>query len=276
VKRGTVAVGYLDAGQWSASFGLSYRDLCLYDAASSQRIIREGGTELRRMCGAAGIAEGRNDVAKAFLDNTDAEWLWFVDTDMSFAADTVDRLVAAADRYSAPVVGGLCFAQRKIGQGTQADMYAPTFGIIPTCYAYRETDTEVGFLPMKDYGRDQLIQVAGTGGACLLIHRDALAKVRTQYGGDCWFDPITHPAGFRGERRVFSEDLSFCVRLAAVGIPLHVDTRVKTGHEKGGIYLTEEAFDRHMALAALEKELTASVEVTGLGDRGPVRAAGRA
>ncbi|MFI7042582.1 hypothetical protein ACIBI0_38395 [Microbispora rosea] len=267
MKRGAVTVGYLDAGQWSASFGLSYRDLCLFDAASSRRIVRPGGTELRQMCGTGGIAEGRNEVARAFLDTQDAEWLWFVDTDMGFRPDTVDRLVASADRYAAPVMGGLCFALRRTSPG--GALHAPEFAIIPTCYSYAEMDDEVGFLPMKDYGRDQVIKVAGTGAACLLIHRDVLTRVREQYG-PAWFDPITHPSGYRGGRRVFSEDLSFCVRLAALDVPVHVNTAVKTSHEKGGVYLTEDAYDKQMALVRLEAE----VEVTGLGDRRPVRNAG--
>lgn len=259
-----MVVGYLDDGHWSANFGLSYRDLTLFDAASSRRIVRAGGTELRQMCGTGGIAEGRNEVARAFLDTQDAEWLWFIDTDMGFTPDTVDRLVASADRYAAPVMGGLCFAQRRTSPG--GALHAPEFAIIPTCYSYAELEEETGFLPMKDYGRDQVITVAATGAACLLIHRDVLAKVRAAYG-DAWFDPITHPAGYKGGRRVFSEDLSFCVRLAALDIPVHVDTRVKTSHEKGGLYLTEDAYDKQMALARLEAE----IEVTSLGDRGPVR-----
>jgi len=245
VKSGSVVVGFLDDGHWSACFGLSYRDLCLHDIVNSQRIIREGGKELRQLCGTGGIAEGRNEVARSFLDNTDAEWLWFIDTDMGFAPDTVDRLAHVADRYKRPVMGGLCFAQRRTGRG---EFYAEQFGIIPTCYAYAELADELGFIPMPDYGRDQVIQVAATGAACLLIHRRALGLVRAKYG-DAWFDPITHPTGLRGGRRVFSEDLSFCVRLQACDVDVHVDTSVKTCHEKGGIYLDEAAFDRQQAAA---------------------------
>lgn len=243
MKRGSVVVGFLDDGQWSACFGLSYRDLCLYDVMSSQRIVREGGRELRQLCGTGGISEGRNEVARSFLDATDGEWLWFVDTDMGFAQDTVDRLVASADRYQRPVMGGLAFAQRRTSQG---ELYAPRFAVVPTCYAYAELEDELGFLPMPDYGRDQVIQVAGTGAACLLIHRRVLEKIRAQHG-DAWFDPITHPTGLKGGRRVFSEDLSFCVRCQAADVPVHVDTSVKTVHEKGGVYLDEELFDRQQA-----------------------------
>lgn len=239
VTGGSVVVGYLDAGQWSACFGLSYRDLVLRDLLTSQRIIREGGKELRGVVGTMGVASGRNKIVRDFLDNTDGEWLFMVDTDMGFADDTVDRLVQAADPVSAPVVGALCFAIKRQARGP---FYAERFRIAPTLYTWHELADEVGFRPMLDYPRDQLVLTSGTGAACLLMHRDALAKVRAQFG-DAWFEPITHPTGDKGRPRGFSEDLSFCIRLQAVDLPVHVDTSVKTCHEKGGIFLDEETFD---------------------------------
>jgi hypothetical protein len=43
--------------------------------------------------------------------------------------------------------------------------------------------------------------------------------------------------------------------LQDAGVPVHVDTAVKTCHEKGGIFLDEEAYDRDRTLARLEKEM---------------------
>ncbi|GGN40526.1 hypothetical protein FHR83_007017 [Actinoplanes campanulatus] len=240
--EGTVIVGFLDPGAWSACFGLSYRDLCLYDAASSQRIVRPGGKELRAVTGAGGIAVNRNKVARDFLDNTDGEWLWFVDSDMGFAPETVDQLVKSADPALRPVMGALCFAALRRKPAEVRTLYAERFLIQPTVYEYVETDGEVGFRPIIDYPRDQVMPVAGTGAACLLIHRSALEVVRARYG-DAWFDPIVHPTGLKGRPRTFSEDLSFCIRLQAVDLPVHVDTAVKTTHEKGFIYLDEETFE---------------------------------
>lgn len=254
MKRGTVVVGYLDGGQWSACFGLSYRDLCLRDALGRQRIVRENGRELRQLCGTGGISEGRNEVARQFLDATDGEWLWFIDTDMGFAPDTVDRLVDTADYVHRPVVGGLCFAQRRTPRG---DLHAEKFGIVPTVYRFVELDDELGFVPMADYPRDQAVKVGATGAACLLIHRSVLVKIREKHG-DAWFDPIVHPTGLKGGRRVFSEDLSFCIRVQGIDIPLFVDTSVKTCHEKGGIYLDEDAFDRQQAFEVLSKSPAAA------------------
>jgi hypothetical protein len=254
VKSGSVVPGFLDDGHWSACFGMSYLDMTLYDLANSQRIVREGGTYLRKVTGTGGIPDGRNEVTRNFLDATDGEWLWFVDADMGFAADTVDRLVGSADSVERPVVGALCFAQRRTGPG---EYYAERFGIVPTIYGYVELADEVGFVPQADYPRDTLVGCAGTGMACTLIHRRALSQVRERYG-DAWFDPLAHPTGLKGGPRTFSEDLSFCVRLASVDIPLHVDTSVRTCHEKGGLYLDEDAYDRQMSFERMSRELVAS------------------
>lgn len=244
VTSGSVVVGFLDAGEWSACFGLSYRDLTLHDAFSARRIVRVGGQELRQVTGAGGIAASRNKVATAFLDRTDGEYLWFVDTDMGFAPDTVDRLVTAAQATEdCLVIGALCFAglRRKPPAGTT--LYAERFLIQPTVYEWVELSDEAGFRPIVDYPRDAVMPVAATGAACLLIHRTALTEMRDVYG-DEWFSPVALPEAGKGRKpRTFSEDMSFFLRLAAVNRRAYVDTGVKTTHEKGFIYLDEETFE---------------------------------
>lgn len=247
-KLGTVVPAFLDDGHWSACFGLSYLELTLHDLAGSRRIMNEKATYLRKVAGTGGIPDGRNEVVASFLDGTEADWLWFVDTDMGFGRDTVDRLVEAADPVERPVVGALCFANRRV---TPGEHHAEKFGMVPTVYNYADLGAEIGFLPIEDYATDQLIKVSATGAACILIHRGALEKIREKFG-DVWFNTTIHPTGLRGQPRSFSEDLSFCVRLAALDVPLHVHTGVRTCHEKGGIFLDEDAYRRQQTLAAHE------------------------
>lgn len=237
MNDGTVAVGFLDPGSWSHCFGQSMIDMYLTDAFRSHRMV-PAGKQLRVLCQAGGIVKARNEIVTQFLD-TACEWLFMVDTDMGFAPDTVDRLIASADPESRPVVGALCFGLRR---DTAGEFYGTKFVVVPTVYEAVQTDTEVGFRSIIDYPRGTLMEVSGTGAACLLVHRTAVEKVRGQYG-DRWFDPITHPFG-----TTFSEDLSFCVRLAAVDVPIFVDTSVRTTHDKGGVFLDEDEFDRCQAL----------------------------
>ena len=239
IVEGSVIPAVVDGGEWSASFGLSWTDLMLYDQAVSHRIIREGGQYLRKQAGAMGVAGGRNEIMRAFLAS-DAEWLFMIDSDMGFERDTVDRLVSSAKRHGAKVVGGLCFAQKIDPDVAQGPSYAVRFRIIPTIYEFVEVKEtgEMGFQHINKYRRDAFQTVAGTGAACLLIHRDAAEAV-----GPDPFEPMTIPgAGGNGTARTYSEDLSFCIRVQAADIRLGVDTSVKTSHYKGGIYLDEIQF----------------------------------
>lgn len=240
MKAGTVAVGFLDPGHWSHCFGQSLIDLYLTDSIRSKRIVPHG-KQLRQWAAAGGIVSGRNKIVAQFLDATDCEWLFMVDSDMGFGPLTVDHLIASADPTLRPVVGGLCFALRKDMAG---EFYGQKYLVVPTCYEYVDSDTEVGFRALVDYPRDAMMPVGGTGAACLLIHRTALETLRARVG-DHWFDHLEHPGG-----TTFSEDLSFCVRLAACDVPLWVNTAVRTTHDKGGVFLDEDEFDRCRALHA--------------------------
>ena len=212
---------------------MSLTRLYMSDMAGARRLMSVG--MLRKRAGSGGLVAARNKVAKTFLDQTECEWLFMVDSDMSFDADIVERLVASADRYDRPIVGALCFGMQHLHTD---ERFAQTMLIVPTLYEFVDTGDEVGFRTMPDYERDAMVKVAGTGAAAVLIHRRALYLIRQKYG-DVWYDPITHPTG----PTTFSEDLSFCVRAAGCDLPIFVDTSVQTAHDKGGIFLDQVTFE---------------------------------
>jgi hypothetical protein len=273
VQPGTVIPAVVDGGTWSASFGLSWADLLLYDQAGPGRIMRLGGQYLRKMAGTMGVAAGRNEIAAAFLAS-DGEWLFMVDSDMGFAPDTVERLIVSASANNVPVLGALCFAQKLDPDLNQGELYAYRYRIQPTLYRYAEvTGTgERGFQAITKYRRDAFQTVAGTGAACILIHRSALEAV-----GPEPFMPITDPAGGgNGTPRTFSEDLSFCVRVQGAGLTIGVDTGIKTSHYKGGIYLDETtyAMQQETLIQAKGHEIARQAELYarhGLGPFGVAR-----
>lgn len=233
------AVAYLHPGEVSASFSMSLLKLMLHET------FRAGVPPfvMAQRCASGAIVAGRNDIARDFLDRTKSNWLLFVDSDMGFAPDTLERLLKSANRWERPVVGALCFGLRREGQ--DPDTLAERFRTFPTVYVWREYPDRVGFEVVADYPRDELALVSATGAACVLIHRRVLETIRER-DGDNWFSPVTHPIG----PTTFSEDMSFCVRVAAADFPMYVDTSIKTCHDKGGVFLDELAFDRQQALDA--------------------------
>lgn len=255
-----VVLGLIDGGTWSSAFGLSLLDLQLFDACGPRRIVQPGCGYLRVRASTMGVASARNDVARRFLDDTKGDWLIFIDTDMGFEPSLVEQLLDAACPDERPIVGALTFSQR-FDQALEAPLHAQRYLIQPVIYQWLELEdnpetgqrAEKGFLRIMEYPREQVIQVSGTGAACILIHRSALETVRKK-NGDRWFSLLTHPtAEIGGGPRGFSEDLSFCVRAQAVGIPIHVDTRVKATHDKGGIFLDEATFRAQECLSAINR-----------------------
>lgn len=256
MTAGQVTVGFLHPGEYAACFANSLIDLLMVDLLHGEGRMAHAHGRLGNEVGANQIITGRNELARATLDGTGSEWLFMVDSDMGFAPDTVERLIASADPDTRPVVGGLAFACKGDGNG---DYGARRYRATPTVYRMYETDTEIGFVPTFDYPRNTLIEVDATGAACVLVHRSALQAIRDNYG-DCWFDAITLPKGKNG-RTTFGEDLAFCLRLKACGIPVFVDTSVKTTHDKGGVFLDEEFYDLQQIGLGGRVLLTASIDV---------------
>jgi hypothetical protein len=198
-----VMVGYLHTDAVSHSF-----------MDSLWRVKEEQGDgygydELTRFairCGPMSIPQGRNQLVATFLKETDAEWLWMVDTDMGFYPTCLANLIHAATESDIKVLGAHCigeFGGISDGMGGYIRSHKPTL--------YDE-NLEI----MVGFPEGELVRVAATGAACLLIHRSAVE------GWDRWFDPMPR----------LGEDLSFCMRLNHRSIPIYVHTGIKTSHHK--------------------------------------------
>lgn len=226
-----VLAAYLHPNSVSHSFSDSLMRLFAYDIQHSGHVARGGGPAMFR-CGSGGLVEARNDVVQHFLSGN-ADWLWFVDSDMGFAPDTVDRLLEVADPVERPVVGGLCFGLRETAPDGLHGWETRSF---PTLYDWgQKQDGETGFVVRRDYPVNAVTRVAGTGAACLLMHRSVLQRIADELG-EVWFDRTRYPSG-----SPVSEDLSFCSRVGALGIPVFVHTGVRTNHHKQ-VWVSEETY----------------------------------
>ena len=175
----------------------------------------------------ANLAKARNRLCDEFLKNyTDAEWLWFVDTDMVFQPQLMHQMVARAVEHDVKILGALCVI-------LTAD------GVIPTLFIDSPTTvTQV----MLDWAPNQLAEVAATGTGCLLIHRSVLQQMFDQSGGstNCWFG-FDIRFGDDGSEWALGEDVSFCLRAGEQGHKVYVDTTAHVGHHKGGrVYWPED------------------------------------
>lgn len=210
-------------GDIEPRFVKSLVQLLAYDHHRGGHVLDAGGFIA---LGTTNVAHGRNQIVANFLDHYEADWLWFVDTDMEFAPDTLERLLASAHPKVRPIVGALCFALMK---GDRQE-------VVPTLYTIRDgVPARVMNLPEPG-----VHEVAATGTGCLLIHRSVLETLRTHvppgqdrpYGETSW--PWFRWSEWQNETGwdVMGEDLTFCFRAGEAGFPTHVDTRIEVGHVK--------------------------------------------
>ena len=232
IHGGTVQIAYLHQSRVSHSWHLSLMNLIAYDKTVGLNVI-ENAPFAVSCSGPNGMVESRNLTVSHFLDKTQAEWLFLVDTDMGFAPEAMETLLLAADPVKRPVVGGLCFALKHMGvDGKGGFRVMP----VPTLFMWAKNPKQgMGFANRFRYPPEALVQVAGTGAAFLIIHRSVVDKIRANVG-DTWFNMIQYSDG-----TVVSEDLSFCYRLGEVEAPIFVHTGVKITHHKE-IWLGENDF----------------------------------
>jgi GT2 family glycosyltransferase len=162
------------------------------------------------------ISRARNLLCHIFTEEHDAPWLWMIDTDTVFGPQTLAALIAAADPVTAPIVSGLYVSANADAEPA------------PVAYRLGERDGKTRWRIMHVLPEDALVAVDACGAGCLLMHRDALAKI--DGGGPLrWFEETTWDGGPMGE------DMTFCQRAADAGLPVHVHSGVTVGHVKAAM-----------------------------------------
>lgn len=217
-----VYVGNVNPGHVSSRYCTSMHSMRVSDEINGWRSLA-GFIEVQS---GAQISKARNDVVRAFLDRCDgeedpADWLLFLDSDMVFPPDLHIRLQVAASRADAEVVGGLCVMVTELGA-------------VPTIYQWDKVPGSKGFTRVSlEYPHDSLVQVAATGTACLMVHKNLLKRMREKYGNDLsYFSEMV--VDVEGTPHWVSEDIAFCARAAEFDARIFVDTSTKIGHHKHG------------------------------------------
>lgn len=240
---GKVLIAYVHDGEYAAmSWHESMMELAFYFVQSDHF-----GAKLPIRYGTGGLVAARNRAVDVLLSQDEQDWLFWIDTDMGFKADIIDRLMEAADPVERPVVGALCFINHEV---VDDGMHGKTTVPKPTIFQWaRNPDGRTGFVPDMGYERDALVRCDATGAAAVVIHRSVFEKIRDANGGN-YYGHVAVP----DTDEVFSEDMSFCVRCAEVGVPIHVHTGVKTSHCKLR-WLSEVEFDRAMMAHQFETSI---------------------
>lgn len=225
-------------GLCAVSFTESMLRMVGFDMTQAGHLI-SGGGPMFLPASPNTLPEMRNKACAVMLDETEAEWLLFIDSDMGFDETALYGLLEVADPAERPVVGALCFGMKKVESDHMGGWRTQPF---PVLFDWKENETgKFGFAIRHVYPTDTVTRVAATGAAFLLIHRSVLELLRVDHG-DRWFDRAVMEPG----EGLMGEDVAFCARLGRQGIPIYVHTGVRTTHLKS-VWLNEDYYhEQHM------------------------------
>lgn len=251
-----VVVAYIHPGEVSAYFLESMLTTVLSDiAADAAGVHPRRIVNIMQEWSSANVSGSRNAVTERFLSRPEGEWLLWIDADMQWEPDAIERLLAVADPTERPIVGGLCF-------GMAGER------MWPTIYQWAQLDTGLTTVRVGSYPADTVLRCAATGAAFVLIHRTALETIRARGFSAAfpWFQETEL------EGKPVGEDITFCIRAGLCGLPVYVHTGVEIGHHKSHL-LTQAGFLAQPARAA---DVPAAPARRASGPERPVEQATRA
>lgn len=215
----SVAVAYLHPNKVSHSFMDSFLRVLSHDQATNKYLKHR----IPAYAGPDAMDSTRNFVVQRFLDASDCEWLWFVDTDMGFPGDALDRLISSAHPTDRRIVGGMYFTP---AEAEDDGLGGIAYKTEPVVFGWGETSEGEGLRVLDSWPENSVFQVSAIGTGFMLIHRSLLEEIR-ETEGDTWFSHMRYANGTR-----LSEDLSFCLRSHKYGSSPYVDTGIPLSHHK--------------------------------------------
>lgn len=215
-KQDSIVVGYVHPNIVTEGFTRSLAENCLDRDNPIVGIISASNPRQ---------TVARNAVIDLFLKR-DANWLMWIDTDMTFRHNAIGQLLATAKKHKADAVTGLGFIFKR-----NANV------LVPNGYMF---DPETNyFKEIEDYTKNKVHQIDGTGAGFVLIHR----RVFETIGKDWHQNHIEHPV----TGNPMGHDLAFFYEATQRhGFKLVWDTRIKTGHVKH-FELDENMYDDYKA-----------------------------
>lgn len=169
------------------------------------------------------ITQARSKIANFFINNTEHEYLFFLDSDIGFNPEDVLKLIA----YQLPIVSG-----------------AYPMKIIPERYCIDISQ------PEERHG--DLVKINGNGMGFVMIHRQVFLDIAKQYPGLKYIPSDYHSdtphtpaemnnsyhyfAEYQSQNGFMSEDKSFFHRAQQVGYNIWLDTTIKLNHTGYHIY----------------------------------------
>ena len=165
---------------------------------------KDMGCAVSFICGSL-IYDARNKLAQQAIKE-EFDYIFWLDSDMIFMTDTLNRLMETMNKTDADIVSGIYFRRS-----------AP---YTPVAFSELDIDLENGKNYHADYTGELsgVHEVAAIGFGCVLMKTEVLFDVFGKFGSP--FEPIGG----------YGEDLSFCWRARELDYKVFIDFDVKCGH----------------------------------------------
>lgn len=221
--KGHVSLG-IPSGDPASHFARTLFELAMYDQCHGGRHLHPN-VPSAWIIGSASIATARNRIVEKFLgqpEGSRSDWLLFFDDDQLAEPHMLDVLIGSADPVERPIVA----------LPVWRFLESPGGGVGVTHNVMDLTEGEM-FAPMREpLPEDTLLQVAGIGTGCMMIHRSVFQRMTEALIAaempPLWFREMHHNLANYRE----SEDLWFCRVAGNAGIPIFVNTSLTIRHVK--------------------------------------------
>ena len=222
-----IVIGWIDPGVVDGMFCLSMMEIFgkRIDRIANIMRVEAGGL----------LSRARNEVVAGFMNGSDADWLFMIDSDEHITLEAFDLLIATAHDKLRPFVAGVYF-----GAAHGPDIYPEPVPLI-----FQDADGNK-YHPITDYPPNTVIPITAAGTGCILVHRSVFEAIREnasphQGPNWCWF--LDMPVS----QQWFGEDMYFCRQVDALGFPMVAHTGVELLHRKR-YWLGRQHFDRFQFL----------------------------
>lgn len=185
------------------------------------------------------IDSARNGLTEGFLAS-DTEWLFWMDSDMTFSKDTLVEMFKVAEEKDAKMVTGIYYQRKGLNFPVLWSRGVPTEeGTISGLETKRaETNKYVGSFMFPHQDKKEPFKAHAAGFGCVLVHRTV-------------FEVMDRP-WFKFLPGVCSEDFYFFVNAQELGFDLWVTPIPELGHIGDAPIITKKDFWAKLPKSDLE------------------------
>jgi len=208
MNKGNILLCWCDNGTTDGKFTQGVVYALLTSGLPIRSAMRVQGNQIGRQ---------RQNALDHWYNNTDFEWILWVDSDIVLTNEALQKLWSIADVKTKPVVTGTYFVSKENEQSLMTPY--------PALFSWTDDEYKIAYVhPLPE---NAVTQVGASGFGFVLMHRSAVAKMKEVHGDNT---PFFNETGV-GEQFV-SEDINFFRLMYKANVPLYAHTGAHVQHMK--------------------------------------------